>query len=108
MPHIILEHNTKEDGLVTETCKLLHKVLSEQETVKLESIKTRSVFIENLILGDGNVDETFAHVQLKLLPGRTEELRAHMSAALLKVLISQFETKSLSVEVLELASYSKV
>ncbi len=108
MPHIILEHNTKEDGLVTETCKLLHKVLSEQETVKLASIKTRSVFIENLILGDGSMDEKFAHVQLKLLPGRTEELRAHMSETLLNVLKSQFETSALSVEVLELASYSKI
>ncbi|MGH1467332.1 MAG: 5-carboxymethyl-2-hydroxymuconate Delta-isomerase [Bdellovibrionales bacterium] len=108
MPHIILEHNSTDKALVAKTCELLHKTLSEQETVKLGSIKTRSVFIENLVLGDGTADEDFAHVQLKLLPGRTEKLRVQMSKALLEVLQSQFGTGSLSVEVIELASYSKV
>lgn len=108
MPHIILEHNITSKGLVAETCGLLHKALSEQETVKLSAIKTRSVFIENLILGEGDVDgKKFAHVQLKLLPGRTEDLRVQMSKALLEILKSQFDTDSLSVEVIELSSYSK-
>lgn len=112
MPHIILEHNLSAQDLEDETlintiCKKLHRKLSQQETVKLESIKTRSIEVSNLIFADNLKKVTFAHVQLKLLAGRSEELKKKMSEALLEVLQNEIPGGSLSVEVLELESYSK-
>lgn len=108
MPHIILEHNLEDDERVSYICKKLHGTLSRQETVKLESIKTRSICVDNSTVGDGrNPSSSFAHVTLKLLPGRSEELKKFMSEALHEVLIKAFEGGSLSVEVQELQGYSK-
>lgn len=107
MPHIILEHNLKDSSLVGKICKALHQKLAEQETVKLSAIKTRSSFVDNLIIGDKETS-SFSHVELRLLSGRSEALKKVMGEALLGVLKVALNKGSLSVEVRELESYSKV
>jgi 5-carboxymethyl-2-hydroxymuconate isomerase len=107
MPHIILEHNIEDEEVVKYTCKKLHGSLAKQETIKLESIKTRSILVSSLILGDGLDKGVFAHVNLKLLPGRSGELKEQMSKALLETLESTIKTGSFSVELNELEAYSK-
>lgn len=107
MPHIILEHNIDDEELVKYACKKLHGSLAKQESVKLESIKTRSVLVSSLILGDGVEKSLFAHVNLKLLPGRSLELKETMSKALLESLKMSIKTGSFSVELNELEAYCK-
>lgn len=107
MPHIILEHNIEDEETVKYTCKKLHGSLAKQDTIKLESIKTRSVLVSSLTVGDGVEKGLFAHVNLKLLPGRSVELRELMSQALLESLKATVKTGSFSVEVNELEAYSK-
>ncbi len=107
MPHIILEHNLEDEFFVNRICKKLHNTLSKQESVKLESIKTRSLFVSDLIFSNNLKKVDFAHVQLKLLSGRSEELKMQMSGALLEVLKNEISEGTLSVEVQELRSYSK-
>ncbi len=106
MPHIILEHNITDESRVKLLCRGLHQALSEQETVKLESIKTRSIFVSNLFIGAFETGGNFAHVSLKLLAGRTEDQKIRMSRALLNVLSSDING-SLSVDVQELSCYQK-
>jgi len=107
VPHIILEHNVDDEEVVKYACKKLHGCLAKQETIKLESIKTRSILVSSVILGDGIEKGLFAHVNLKLLPGRGVELKEQMSKALLQSLESSFKKGSFSVELNELESYTK-
>jgi len=107
MPHLILEHNVEDEEIVNYVCKKLHGCLARQETVKLESIKTRSVFVSSLIVGDGTQKEIFAHLNLKLLSGRSEVLKNKISQNLLKTLSTSLKRGSLSVEVNELENYTK-
>jgi len=107
MPHIIIEHNIDEEELVKYACKKLHGSLAKQETVKLESIKTRSVFVSSLIVGDGVKKDQFAHVTLKLLAGRDQKLKEKMSQALLDSLKLSLKSGNFSVEVCELEAYTK-
>lgn len=106
MPHIILEHNVDNEELVSTLYKSLHKTLSEQETIRPQAIKTRSIKVKDVIVGDG-ADALFAHVQLKLLPGRSEDLKLKMSQALLSTMKEALGAGALSVEVIELLSYAK-
>jgi len=107
MPHIILEHNLDEPDRVHHICKKLHGCLARQETVKLDTIKTRSLLVSNVVVGDGTLNRDFAHVNLKLLPGRSEELKLAISQNLLSVLSSILKEGACSVEVSELHAYSK-
>ncbi len=107
MPHIVLEHNLEDEDQVRYICKKLHGALSRQETVKLESIKTRAFFVSSLVIGDGTQHEAFAHVTLKLLKGRSEELKQTMGEALLEILKGSIKTGSIGVEVAELQTYLK-
>ena len=110
MPHLILEHNFENTDKVTKVCQSLLKALSSKDTIKVESIKTRSFFVEDVFLGSSNTKSlnNFAHVNLKLLKGRSEDLKLEMSKSLLDTLKNSLGVEgSFSVEVSELLSYSK-
>ena len=107
MPHLILEHNIEDEEAVKYVCKKLHGCLAKQETVKLESIKTRSVFVSSLVVGTGTKTQNFAHLNLKLLMGRSEDLKNTISQNLLEVLKASLKNGVMSVEVNELENYSK-
>jgi len=109
MPHIILEHNFKEESLIKETCQSLFNDLIRHETIKQPSVKVRSVLMNNVFLGSATLNNAsnFAHVNLKLLTGRSDELKNQISSSLLEVLVQKLKKGSFSVEVLELMNYSK-
>jgi len=108
MPHLILEHNSDEDDLVRYVCKKLHGCLSKQETVNIETIKTRSCKVDSLILGEGREFSLFAHLTLKLLPGRSDDLKGKISERLLDTMKKAFRKEGqFSVELLELKFYTK-
>ncbi len=112
MPHIIVEHtkvpNLNLKGLLQD----LHANLASQETVNMGAIKTRSIPIENAILGEDTQGNAFIHITLKLLSGRSDELRKTMAEGLFSVAkahASDNPDVSISVETAELhnASYIK-
>lgn len=80
MPHIIVEHTSSiaQSVNMNELNKNLHSCLAAQETVSLQSIKTRSIQAENVFVGDGTIND-FIHITVLLLQGRSEELKATMT-----------------------------
>lgn len=110
MPHIVIEHDREVSNEISLVglANDLHHTLSQQETVKLESIKTRTVQVENVIVADGRINK-MVHVQVYLLPGRDNKLKERMAKAL-------YETASknlagikckLSIHISELQVYIK-
>jgi len=110
MPHIIVEH-TKKIGTDLDLSLLnkeLHKCLSQQDTVNLPSIKTRSIEVANAIVGDGKSND-FVHINVLLLTGRSDELKKIMAEKLFDVAstyIKDFHCL-LSVNIDELGIYKK-
>ena len=82
MPHIIIEHNktTNKQIDLSHLAKEVHSTLAAQETVSLESIKTRTIEIENVIVADGSHNQ-MVHIEIRLLSGRSEELKEKMAKA---------------------------
>lgn len=109
MPHLDLFMNydvsskVQVDGLLRK----LHFTLSEQETIDLEQVKSR-VFISDFeYIGDiEKTPQNFVHCQVKLMPGRPDDLRKTISTSLHDVIVEslkEFQVKSYNtVEVIEL------
>ena len=110
MPHVIIEHDKeiKDKIDLSELTSLLHESVASQESVKLEFLKSRTVESENVIIGD-STSNLFLHVDLRLLSGRSKELKEKMAQdiyAILKEKTSHLAC-SLTVDVSELGVYIK-
>lgn len=109
MPHIIIEHcaETEKSTDLKKLAQKLHQTLAAQESIKIESLKTRTLLTQNVQVGD-STQVNFLHITVKLLQGRSEELRKVMAQRLFDQahkMLSQ--PTSLSVEVVELQTYVK-
>jgi len=112
MPHIIVEHTKVPNLNVKAFLRDLHTNLAAHETVNISGIKTRSIPIENAAVGEEMQPNIFIHITLKLLAGRSDELRKTMAEGLFNVAkahASDNPDVSISVETAELhnASYIK-
>lgn len=111
MPHIIVEYTDHLNLDVEKLTIELHRTLVEQETIKEDSIKTRAIPVQASVVGTAKCHDKMLHIALRLLPGRSDELRKTMAQALFdtarKLIID--ENVSISVETAELhaASYTK-
>ena len=108
MPHIIVEH-TDDVKNVAELISDLHHSLAAQETVTLNAIKSRAMVVQDAYVGD-TPNGSMIHVTLKLLSGRSGELRAKMTRDLFSVIKEKVSANiSVTVESIELhnESYQK-
>lgn len=108
MPHIIVEH-TADIEAVDGLLSALHESLAGQETVALESIKTRSIEVKNAIVGNGS-QNSMIHVMVKLLSGRSDQLLKKMTGDLRDVALQNISgNTSVTVEAIALhdESYQK-
>jgi 5-carboxymethyl-2-hydroxymuconate isomerase len=106
MPHIILEH-TKDIEAIPELLNNLHNSLAGQDTVKLASLKTRSILLNESVVADEK-RASMVHVTVKLLPGRSDELRLKMTSDLQDIILSHCSSSTrVTVEsmLLDAASY---
>lgn len=83
MPHIVVEH-TNDIKDVQNLLNALHHSLASQETVTLNSIKTRSIPLAHAVVGDGST-QSMVHITLRLLSGRSDMLLTKMTGDLAAV-----------------------
>lgn len=111
MPHIIVEHS---DGLSVDIPKLLsdlHDDLATRDTIDVHGVKTRSLPVHNAIVGNGGDTDKLIHVTLRLMPGRSDDLKKEMAQGLFAIArqSTRDDRISVTVEVAELhaESYTK-
>lgn len=113
MPHITVEYSDHIAASLDfpEMLSALHADLADKETIDINAIKTRARASEFSIVGDGRSASGFVHITLRLLPGRSEILRAEMAKSLFETAKGYIEAGqiALSVEIVELegATYQK-
>ena len=110
MPHIVIEHDSeiKKNIDLKKLAHSLHQTMASQETVALEALKTRTIEVSNVIIGDGK-DNKMIHVEVQLLTGRSDELKVKMGEDIFLECKKYLEgiVCSLSVNVTELGTYKK-
>lgn len=111
MPHIIVEYSDDLSVEPQSLIKGLHDSLAAQDTVTHAAITARATPIKYCSVGEDEHPNSFVHILVKLLPGRSDELRAKMTKGLQETARSHITDSSvnISVETIELhqASYIK-
>lgn len=110
MPHVILEcsDNIIEQLHVSSLFAEIHLILEKQLPTQLSSCKSRCVVHNLFYLGDGDKANAFLHLTVKVLAGRTNEVKNQLGEHLLKLLgehVQSYKNKSglqLSIEILDL------
>lgn len=87
MPHIIVEHSVRLLDGVTQEALLhaLHQRVAAEASVDIKRIKTRSIPLEDVIVGDTGDENLMMHITLKLLAGRATAVRKGIAADLQKI-----------------------
>ncbi|MFD7326532.1 5-carboxymethyl-2-hydroxymuconate Delta-isomerase [Streptomyces sp. NPDC059875] len=109
MPQITVDYSAPLDrrgfGLA------LHPFVVETVDTRIDACKTRFREVEEFVVGDGSTDDLVVHVEIALLPGRTDETKARLTEAVLALLpayLKETEGVRLSAEVRDLdPSYRK-
>lgn len=110
MPHLVLEYsaNIRERIEFLALFKECHELLAGRLPTSLKNCKSRVYVCENYYVGDGNTDNAFAHLAIKIMPGRSKEILNHTGEALLELLKKYFSEPmrklnlELSLEIIEL------
>lgn len=108
MPHIIIEHsgNLGSEEQLKNLAMDLHTTMAQQETIKIEALKTRTCVSHNVVLGTGQKNQLL-HITFLLLAGRSDELKQTFINALSETAKPYYDPSvcSFSVEVKELETY---
>lgn len=87
MPHIVVEHSMRLMDQTTHAAllKALHERVAAEASVDIKRIKTRSIPLEDVIVGDTGDENLMMHITLKLLAGRSAAVRKGIAADLQKI-----------------------
>ncbi|MEV7564070.1 5-carboxymethyl-2-hydroxymuconate Delta-isomerase [Streptomyces tanashiensis] len=109
MPQITVDYSAPLDR--RGFARALHPLVVETVDTTLDACKTRFREVEELVVGDGAADDAVVHVEIALLSGRTDEVKARLADTVLDLLpahLKATEGVRLSVEIRDLdASYRK-
>jgi 5-carboxymethyl-2-hydroxymuconate isomerase len=92
MPHVILEYsdNLLDTPDLQAFWARLHPALVQTSGCRLADIKSRAYRAEPFRMGDGNPDNAFAHLTIRLLEGRDSAAREHIGRTALELLAESF------------------
>ncbi|MEV4938769.1 5-carboxymethyl-2-hydroxymuconate Delta-isomerase [Streptomyces zaomyceticus] len=109
MPQITVDHSAPLDR--RGFALALHPLVVKTVDTTPDACKTRFREVGEAVVGDGSTEDAIVHVEIALLPGRTDEVKATLSEAVLDLLpgyLGATEGARLSVEIRDLeASYRK-
>jgi 5-carboxymethyl-2-hydroxymuconate isomerase len=116
MPHIVFEYTADLSPLpdMGEVFKRVHEILDEVAHARVANSKSRAIPVDSYI-GDGDAMNAFVHLDIRLMEGRSVEVREEVSNRCLVLLTETLEDASarrnlqitVSVRDLERATYAK-
>ena len=82
MPHILVMHSLGENLHPQELLPALHERLCNFESVKPTTVKTYELPIQTCVVGVESDPADMIHIQVRMKPGRGEEVKKEMAQAL--------------------------
>lgn len=105
MPHIIIECSEQIATILAfeELAPKIHQFLTDTLPTEYANCKTRIVSSSQYLIG-GNPKQNFLHVTLKILPGRSPEIKNKVAHTLLEMLNQNISLTNvvLSLEIIEI------
>lgn len=108
MPHLRLEHSANlapevaSDALLRE----LHGALERVAGIRIRNCKSRVLSLPRFLVGRGEEESAFVHLEVRFLEGRSAEVRRAVGAELLRILTAAYDgvesDLQVTVEVIEI------
>ncbi len=88
MPHLTLEYtdNIRPEFEVQDLLARLHQKLADIAGTRIENFKSRAICRDTYHIGAGSGREAFVHLEIRILAGRTPEVREWMGQECLRLL----------------------
>lgn len=109
MPHMTVEYTNNLQGIdeVALMAALTNAVCDHPTVADEADVKARIAALSNYQIGRNNAGRAFAHVELRLMAGRTPEVKKELSDCLAAVLKSGIPAQSgldvqLSVDIVDM------
>lgn len=109
MPHIILESSDNISNKLPfeDLFNQLHKLLADTLPTQISSCKSRVITHDRYFVGTDFKNNVFIHLTMKIMPGRSNEVKQTVGKEALEILKKLSENSnenhiSLSVEVIDL------
>ncbi len=110
MPHLTVEFtsNIFEKDTLKPLFQECHALLAEMLPTKISSCQSRASEYVSYYIGEGEKNNAFVHVILKILPGRTPEILKKVGESLIELFTQYFERSAtelnlkISLEIIEL------
>lgn len=116
MPHTILEYSSDLDPLpdFRQLFAEVHAILDDVAGARIANAKSRAIPVEAYV-GDGDARRAFVHLEIRLMEGRSTEVKAEVASTCLEVLVAAFDDASMHRDLqttvhvtdLERATYAK-
>ncbi|MFJ8693673.1 5-carboxymethyl-2-hydroxymuconate Delta-isomerase [Streptomyces roseolilacinus] len=83
MPQITVDYSATLDDAFDRKgyVRALHPVVVDTVAARAEGCKSRTRRADDFTVGDGTADSAVVHVEIALLPGRTDEAKARLAEA---------------------------
>jgi 5-carboxymethyl-2-hydroxymuconate isomerase len=94
MPQITLEYsaNILEKNPMTSVLKNIHEMLATMLPTDINTCKSRAFSCDTFLVGDGRDDRAFIHCTIKILAGRTLDIKKEIANKVLEYLKTVFVT----------------
>ena len=94
MPQILFEYTSNVDKGVEFKPLILdiHKSLVSHCSVSIENCKTRVHCLDEYLIGSGNSENKFIHIEIKLYEGRSQKILSALGESLIEM-VTKFWTK---------------
>ena len=100
MPQITLQFtdNIKSLPKFNELFSEVHAAINAIAGIKIENCKSKAIQIERYYIGVGTNNKGFIHLEVKILEGRTAEIKSEMGKSLLQILKNKFKESISSLD----------
>jgi 5-carboxymethyl-2-hydroxymuconate isomerase len=94
MPHLTLEYTGNVSGVIrpVELLPELHEVLAREAWLDIRNCKSRAICREDYYIGQGTGRQAFVHLEIRLLEGRSSEVKHDIGESILAVLWDHLST----------------
>lgn len=88
MPHITVEYSSNLDQRISmrDVIEGIHAAVVANPAFPIGGVRTRAIPQDLYVVADGNPDNGFIHVDMRIAPGRSPETRKQVAQAILDVI----------------------
>jgi len=118
MPHIVLEYSSNiieaKTNFSEELFPKIHDLLVNELNANIEACKSRAIKFDDFYLSNGSKNKAFIFLEVKILPGRTEEKIENFYKNLLELAKEYFSCSlvekdlAISINIVEMDYYTKI